>query len=83
MQDQDRFFWFATSLVLRPTVSGHITGLWMWVRSRQRCWRSHLMWMFCQGSRCSHTDISTSGFCLIDLFFTCTKVVFSFSQSVS
>ena len=26
-QDQDRFFWSQTGLVLRPTVSDHITGL--------------------------------------------------------
>jgi len=25
-QDQDRFFWSQTGLVLRPTVSDHITG---------------------------------------------------------
>jgi len=27
LQDQDRFFWSQTGLVLRPTVSDHITGL--------------------------------------------------------
>jgi len=26
VQDQDRLFWSQTSLVLRPTVSDHITG---------------------------------------------------------
>jgi len=26
LQDQDRFVWSQTSLVLRPTVSDHITG---------------------------------------------------------
>ena len=26
-QDQDRFFWSQTGLVLRPTVSDHITGI--------------------------------------------------------
>jgi len=26
LQDQDRFFWSQTGLVLRPTVSDHITG---------------------------------------------------------
>ena len=26
VQDQDRFFWSQTGLVLRPTVSDHITG---------------------------------------------------------
>jgi len=27
-QDQDRFFWSQTGLVLRPTVSDHITGVY-------------------------------------------------------
>ena len=27
VQDQDRIFWSQTGLVLRPTVSDHITGL--------------------------------------------------------
>jgi len=27
-QDQDRFFWSQTGLVIRPTVSDHITGVW-------------------------------------------------------
>jgi len=26
-QDKDRFFWSQTGLILRPTVSNHITGL--------------------------------------------------------
>jgi len=26
LQDQDRLFWFQTGLVLRPTVSDHLTG---------------------------------------------------------
>jgi len=26
-QDEDRFFWFQIDLVLRPTVSDHITGI--------------------------------------------------------
>jgi len=29
LQDQDRFFWSETGLVLRPTVSDHITGLFV------------------------------------------------------
>jgi len=28
VQDQDRFFWSQTGLVLRPTVSDHITGVY-------------------------------------------------------
>ena len=32
-QDQDRFFWSLTGLVLRPTVSDHITDTVMWSTS--------------------------------------------------